>query len=64
MAAFNVGDLVETLVEVGDVEAGETGVITSYDSWVTEEYPFVVTFDDGRSAAYTGRGELRKVELL
>jgi len=62
MAAFNVGDRVETLVEVYRIAAGEVGTITNYDSWSGEEYPFVVTLDDGRSAAYTGRSELRKVD--
>jgi hypothetical protein len=61
MAAFNVGDRVQTLIENNRIEAGAVGVVTSYDSWVTEEYPFVVTMEDGRSAAYTGRGELRAV---
>jgi hypothetical protein len=61
MAAFNVGDRVQTLIENGRIDAGEIGTVTSYDSWVTEEYPFIVTLEDGRSAAYTGRGELRAV---
>ncbi len=54
------GARVTVLAATGNVKAGDVGTVTKFDRWIGEEYPYIVTTDDGYDGAFT-RGELRRV---
>lgn len=54
------GTKVRTKNETPTVEAGKEGVITYWDSWSSEEYPYHVRFDNGVTAAFA-RHELQVI---
>lgn len=57
------GATVQSLVNVkhADIMKGEVGKLTKFDTWVTEEYPYIARFDGGRTAAFA-REDLRRVD--
>lgn len=60
---IRVGQKVQALAPVGyaDIMKGEIGLLTDFDGWAGEEYPYIATFDGGRSAAFE-RGDLRRID--
>jgi hypothetical protein len=60
---IRVGETVQAKVDVkyAGINMGEIGKLTKFDSWVGEEYPYIATFEGGRSAAFP-REELRRVD--
>lgn len=55
-----VGDRVKVLVATNRLEIGEEVTVTKFDSWVGEEYPYIVIRDDGQTGAFA-RHELRRI---
>lgn len=59
------GDTVETKIDVRNgglnpIAKGEVGTVIGFDRWLGEEYPYVVSFSGGHTAAFA-RDEIRKV---
>jgi hypothetical protein len=54
------GDTVEAKIDARGIATGEIGKVTKFDRWIGEEYPYIVAFSLGRTAAYA-RNEIRKV---
>jgi len=57
---LDVGDRVEVITATGHLKVGDVGTLTKFDRWVGEEYPYIVTRDDGHSGAFA-RPELRRI---
>lgn len=57
------GETVQALVDVEyvGIVKGEHGILTHFDDWAGEEYPYIADFEGGRSAAFE-RGDLRRVD--
>jgi hypothetical protein len=63
LGPIRVGQKVQALAPVGyaDIMKGEIGKLTDFDSWSGEEYPYIATFDGGRSAAFA-REDIRRID--
>lgn len=60
---IRVGATVQALCDVkyADIMKGEIGKLTKFDTWDTEEYPYIARFDGGRTAAFA-REDIRRVD--